>query len=107
MAPTSQRIRLILIIRVFANEQYFDPNGFFIFTVFSGPVILNCFLIVVSAPVLSVTLYPLHVVVQLCWLYSVWHMMVQLGTIKHQRKTHREKKLTRDALPASKRNKQD
>lgn len=48
---------------LFSKEQYFDPNGFFIFMVFSGPIILNCFLIVVCCCpawwfVLVLTLYP-------------------------------------------------
>ena len=32
----------------FSKEQYFDPGGFFILTVFSGPIVINCFIIVVG-----------------------------------------------------------
>lgn len=53
---------------LFSKEQYFDHDGFFIFTVFSGPIILNCLLIV------------------LCWMWQVWQMMVDLGRTKTRRK---------------------
>ena len=38
----------VYFYRLFSEEQYFDANGFFILTVFSGPILLNCFFIVVS-----------------------------------------------------------
>ncbi len=55
----------------FSKEQYFDPGGFFILTVFSGPIIINCFIIVVGV-VSSVV-----GVVSYCGRYGLGVMMVR------------------------------
>ncbi len=47
---TNDLLRLLHVsgpCSLFSEEQYFDANGFFILVVFSGPILLNCFLIVV------------------------------------------------------------
>jgi hypothetical protein len=33
--------------RLFARHQYFDSNGFFITCIYSGPIVINCLLIIV------------------------------------------------------------
>ena len=39
---------LIYVFRMFAREQYFDSAGLFITVVYSGPILLNCFIMTVS-----------------------------------------------------------
>lgn len=36
------------LYRTFAKEQYFDSAGLFITVVYSGPILLNCFVLTVS-----------------------------------------------------------
>jgi len=38
----------VFLIRLFAQDQYFDSHGLFISTVLSFPVIINCCVLVVS-----------------------------------------------------------
>ena len=39
---------MIYFYRMFAREQYFDSAGLFITLVYSGPILLNCFIMTVS-----------------------------------------------------------
>ena len=38
---------MIYVCRMFAREQYFDSAGLFITVVYSGPILLNCFIMTV------------------------------------------------------------
>ena len=60
--------------RYFAEEQYFDSNGLFISVVFSGPMILNCTLIV------SI------------WLYQSFSLIIQVIKIRKTLKKRRDEK---------------
>ncbi|KAJ7378926.1 Transmembrane protein 18 [Desmophyllum pertusum] len=60
----------------FAREQYFDSSGLFITVVYSGPILLNCFIMTAL------------------WLWTAGKMLivVKKGQLKEQRKKEAEDK---------------
>lgn len=62
--------------RMFAREQYFDSAGLFITVVYSGPILLNCFILTVL------------------WLWTAGKMLivVKRGQLKERRKKEAEDK---------------
>jgi len=62
--------------RMFAREQYFDSAGMFITVVYSGPILLNCFIMTVL------------------WLWTAGKMLivVKRGQLKERRKKEAEDK---------------
>lgn len=62
--------------RTFAKEQYFDSAGLFITVVYSGPILLNCFVLTVS------------------WLWTAGKMLivVKRGQLKERKKKERDNK---------------
>lgn len=62
--------------RMFAREQYFDSAGLFITVVYSGPILLNCFIMTVL------------------WLWTAGKMLivVKRGQLKERRKQEAEDK---------------
>jgi len=61
---------------MFAREQYFDSAGMFITVVYSGPILLNCFIMTVL------------------WLWKAGKMLivVKRGQLKERRKKEAEDK---------------
>ena len=97
---------VLLCYRLFTHTQYFDSTGFFIFVVLAGPIIFNCFIIIVSSInislitlitliiTLSCKLFPLRSM-QISWLHLAWKLMMKVAVLKRKATERRNTKQDR------------
>ena len=86
----------------FSKQQYFDSNGFFISTVFSIPILLNCMLMIVSFVFLICkTIFFICIMFfQGNWLYSSTQLMAKVKTAQlrqHLTKTNAAANVKKDS----------
>ena len=86
-------MKLLIVPRLFAGQQYFDSSGLFMTLVFSLPIVLNCLLILVRVCYVDICVCMcVRLTLQGSWLLTIFRLVVSVKRRERQSQLKEKKK---------------